>query len=115
MKTRNAKYNEHGTIDCEIEHPTFGWIPFTASPDDIEQYGKAVYSALITVGDIAPYSKPIISPDAIANQYKLARLSEYPFIQDQLDMIYWDKVNGTDEWATLIEAVKTKHPKSQEK
>ena len=31
---RNPFFNNIGTIDCEIEHPVFGWIPFTCSPDD---------------------------------------------------------------------------------
>jgi hypothetical protein len=43
MKYRNAKYNEIGTIDCEIEHPEYGWIPFTASPDDCEEYGRGIF------------------------------------------------------------------------
>lgn len=34
MKIRNAKWLESGLIDCEIEHPSLGWIPFTASPFD---------------------------------------------------------------------------------
>ena len=31
-----------------------------------------------------------------ANQYQRDRAIAYPSIQDQLDMQYWDKVNGTD-------------------
>lgn len=46
MQSRNAKYNEHGTIDCEINHPYYGWIPFTASPDDPEDYGVALFEEL---------------------------------------------------------------------
>ena len=30
------------------------------------------------------------------------RLAEYPPISDQLDMIYWDKVNGTNLWQEKI-------------
>ena len=29
MEFRNAKYNAAGTIDCEIDHPRYGWIPIT--------------------------------------------------------------------------------------
>lgn len=35
----------------------------------------------------------------------------YPEIGDQLDMIYHDKINGTNIWATTIANVKTLHPK----
>lgn len=33
MIVQNAKYTKHGSIDCEIDHPQHGWIPFTAAPD----------------------------------------------------------------------------------
>jgi len=42
---RNVKRNKRGTIDCEINHPRFGWIPFTASPDDCEAHGRAIHDA----------------------------------------------------------------------
>ena len=43
--------------------------------------------------------------------YKLARAAAYPSIQEQLDMQYWDSVNGTTTWADAIAAVKAAHPK----
>lgn len=46
-----------------------------------------------------------------ANQYKEQRASAYPSIQEQLDLLYWDKVNGTNNWEAAIEAVKTEYPK----
>ena len=46
-----------------------------------------------------------------ANQYQRDRQSEYPSIPEQLDMQYWDRVNGTNNWQEAILAVKTKHPK----
>lgn len=48
-----------------------------------------------------------------ANQYQRDRQPEYPSIQDQLDMQYWDKVNGTNNWQQAIQAVKMKHPKPE--
>lgn len=42
--------------------------------------------------------------------YKELRAKEYPPIQDQLDMIYWDRVKGTKNWEKAITAVKTKFP-----
>ena len=32
-------------IDCEVEHPVYGWVPFTASPFDIVSHGPAIYEA----------------------------------------------------------------------
>ena len=31
---KNAKYINETCIDCEINHPTHGWIPFTVVPND---------------------------------------------------------------------------------
>lgn len=35
----------------------------------------------------------------------------YPSVQDQLDMIYHDKVDNTNTWQSAIAAVKAAHPK----
>ena len=43
--------------------------------------------------------------------YKFKRVEAYPSISDQLDMIYWDKINGTTIWVDAITAVKTLYPK----
>ena len=42
-----------------------------------------------------------------------ARALEYPSIQEQLDMQYWDSVNGTTTWADAIAAVKAANPKPE--
>ena len=39
------------------------------------------------------------------------RLREYPPIEEQLDMLYWDRMNGTERWIQAIKSVKDKHPK----
>ena len=39
------------------------------------------------------------------------RLREYPPIEEQLDMLYWDRMNGTERWIQAIKKVKDKHPK----
>ena len=47
-----------------------------------------------------------------ANDYKLKREDSYPSIQDQLDMQYWDSVNGTTTWKDAIAKIKSDNPKS---
>ncbi len=42
-----------------------------------------------------------------ANQYQRDRATAYPSIQEQLDMQYWDKVNGTTNWEDAIAKVKS--------
>ena len=46
-----------------------------------------------------------------ALQYQRDRAKEYPSIQEQLDMQYWDSVNVTTTWQDKINEVKTKYPK----
>ena len=46
-----------------------------------------------------------------ANQYQRDRATAYPTIQDQLDMQYWDNVNGTTTWEDAIAKVKADNPK----
>lgn len=57
MQVKNLKYNRLGTIDCEIEHPVYSWIPFTASPDDLEPLGVQIYNRGMSgeFGVIEPY------------------------------------------------------------
>lgn len=43
--------------------------------------------------------------------YKELRQKEYPSLVDQLDMQYWDKINGTNTWEQAIQTVKDKYPK----
>jgi hypothetical protein len=38
--------------------------------------------------------------------YKDKRRQAYPNIEDQLDMIYWDKINNTTTWIDAITQVK---------
>jgi hypothetical protein len=40
-----------------------------------------------------------------------ARANAYPSIKEQLDMQYWDKVNGTTNWEDAIAKVKLDNPK----
>ena len=46
-----------------------------------------------------------------ANQYQRDRVTAYPSIQEQLDMQYWDKVNGTTNWEDAIAKIKLDNPK----
>ena len=58
MNYRNAHYLADGRIDCEIEHPKHGWIPFTADPNDVEAHGRAIFDAIVTDGTAAAYVAP---------------------------------------------------------
>lgn len=44
-------------------------------------------------------------------KYIRDRISQYPSIQEQLDMQFFDLVNGTTTWKDAIEKVKKDNPK----
>lgn len=52
-----------------------------------------------------------LQADYAAKQYQRDRAAAYPSIAEQLDMLYWDGVNGTTNWANAIAAVKERNPK----
>lgn len=49
--------------------------------------------------------------DEQQNGYKRARERAYLPIAEQLDMMYWDSVNGTNNWQDHIAEVKANNPK----
>lgn len=62
--------------------------------------------------------KAIADFDASANDAKIAllevqntRAEAYASLADQLDMQYWDKINGTEKWKEHVDAVKAAHAK----
>lgn len=63
------------------------------------------------IEDKEDYLEAVSNPPAPEPTYAQKRIDEYPLIGDQLDMIYWDIVNGTSIWKDTISAVKEKYPK----
>jgi hypothetical protein len=60
MNYRNAQRLANGMIDCEIEHETFGWIPFTCDPNDTgAQFDTAALHATM---DVDPATAAYIPP-----------------------------------------------------
>ena len=84
---------------------------------------EAIYQlnpSIITIrGDVAyDANEQVVSYDlaaaealVAANAYKDQRAAAYPTIQEQLDMQYWDGVNGTTIWADTVASVKSENPK----
>jgi hypothetical protein len=96
----HAIYNQQG-VSGVVENDNGLWELYDADgvkldldPDSVEVQEKAAELEL-------------------ANGYKVSREAAYPSIQEQLDMQYWDLVNGTTTWADSIAAVKTANPKPE--
>jgi hypothetical protein len=49
MDIRNPIYTKDGQIDCEINHPIYGWVPFTADQNDIEDHGRKIYNKALAM------------------------------------------------------------------
>ncbi len=86
--------NESFTINGD-DYSTLVWQEETQPPTLSEVVSK--YNELKTEYD--------------SKEYARNRAKAYPTIQEQLDMQYWDSVNGTTTWQDAIEAVKTQYPK----
>ena len=57
-------------------------------------------------------ARATIDAEYAALEYSRKRVEQYATIQDQLDMQYWDSVNGTTTWKDHIAKVKSDNPKS---
>jgi hypothetical protein len=76
--------------------------------DDINQITWLNGTTPISKADIE--AKMVeVQADYDAKQYQRDRV--YPSIQDQLDMQYWDSVNGTTTWKDAVAKVKLDNPK----
>jgi len=71
----------------------------------------------ITGEDLTPTQQELEDALVIANEQDKVletyenRIREYGEIGSQLDMIYWDMVNGTETWKEHITSIKEKYPK----
>jgi len=81
---------------------------FSVNADDINQITWLNGTTPIPVADIEAKMTEL-QAEYDANQYQRDRV--YPSIQEQLDMQYWDKVNGTTNWEDAIAKVKSDTPK----
>jgi hypothetical protein len=83
---------------------------FTINANDINQITWLNGTTPISKADIE--AKMVeLQAEYDAKQYQRDRV--YPSIQEQLDMQYWDKVNGTTNWEDAIAKVKSDNPKPE--
>jgi len=85
---------------------------FSVNADDINQITWHNGTTPIAIEDIQ--TKIIeLENEYTADEYKRNRAVEYKSLTEQLDMQYWDAVNGTTNWQDHINAIKTKYPKPE--
>ena len=81
---------------------------YRLNPNIVTIRGDVAYDAN---EQVVEYNREEAEALVQANQYKVERASAYPSIQEQLDMQYWDAINGTTTWQDAINAVKQQYPK----
>jgi hypothetical protein len=86
-------------------HPTVVSIDDTAGAFDAQGNQVAIDESLVA----AEITR--LEADYAAKQYQRDRAAAYPSLAEQMDMQYWDSVNGTTVWADTIAAIKQEHPK----
>jgi hypothetical protein len=82
----------------------------SVNADDINQITWENGTTPIPANEILAKQQELIT-EYNSNQYQRDRAKEYPSIQEQLDLQYWDKINNTNKWEEAINAVKNKYPK----
>ena len=82
----------------------------TVNADDINQITWLNGTTPIPANQILAKQQELIT-EYNSNKYQRDRAVDYPSLADQLDMQYWDKINGTNKWQQAINAVKQKYPK----
>ena len=90
---------------------------------DFHKAVRALYNNVVTVNETTAYDANgneinvdmnLINAWQDPDQYKYDRQQAYAPLEEQLDMQYWDRVNGTSTWKEHIDAVKAAHPKPTE-
>ena len=90
-----------GNIPDDVSSLTNKWFD-----KNVKNTGKKILdlSSFITLYNL-------VEEEYDKSKYKNERKNIYPSIEEQLDMIYWDMINGTTKWKDLISEIKNQYPK----
>ena len=74
---RNPVYSsaDGQQINMEINHPAHGWIPFTASPEDVEELGRALYAEAL-LEEVGEYIRPVPAPPDAKSEISVEKFSD---------------------------------------
>lgn len=116
MNARNPQYNSVGTIDLEIEHPSYGWIPFTASPDDAD--GADIYAQAVAgeYGQVAPYVVPPVPELIPPTQAQIDAMRKAAY-QSEADPLFfkWQRGESTEQaWLNKIADIRQRYPDAEQ-
>ena len=111
MIYRNARYTDasNRAVDCEIDHPEFGWVPYTLVPENTEGSidNIALLGIMIDRGDISEFVEPFVSEEekhdiasSEVREHRAKLLSTYfdPFASNPFR---WESLPVTERQALL--------------
>jgi len=109
MNIRNAKHVAGGLINCEYEHPQLGWIPYTASPNDVEQIGRDIY-AIAAAGEVAEADAPVVVvPESISpRQFRQALTASG--LRSAIESAIAGSDQDTKDWYEFSTSFERHHP-----
>ena len=87
----NAYWKVNGDTNADIE-----WLDENETIPTVEEANQAITEE---------------TAEREANLYKGKRREAYGSIENQLDLLYWDKKNGTNKWVEFIDQIKSDIPK----
>ncbi len=101
MKIKTVVIQEDGSY--KVNDTTF-------VPNDMGNRHRVMIQEWIDAGNTP---EPYVAPEPHWIDKRLANMENggYGSIGEQLDMLYWDKKNGTDNWEKHIDKVKSDIPK----
>jgi hypothetical protein len=97
MNYRNSKRLENGWIDCEIEHDTLGWIPFTCDPSDTGALFDVaeLHAQMDADPNTSPYEPPT-QEDVLADATAQAREKRAELLAKNVDPYVMNALRWAD-------------------
>ena len=91
-EVRNGVYKGNGLIDCEINHPEYGWIPYTINDDDTDTTIDNTVLKTLLGSNIAPFDQAEYD-DRIA---RLVRFQRDNLLKSEVDPIVTNPLRWAD-------------------
>ena len=78
---------EHTMVNATVTHSEFGEIPFSASPDDVEAYGREIFEDAVAgkfgpIGEYVPLVIVVPVPQAVTRYQGRATLLQMGLLDD---------------------------------
>ncbi len=110
MEIKTVEYKEHGGFLVNKDATPESQGEYSV-PDDMGNRHRVMIQEWIDEGNTP---EPYVEPEPHWIDKRLANMADggYGTTGEQLDMLYWDKKNGTDNWEKHIDKVKSDIPKA---